>query len=193
MDFDKSKRVALNKKDRSEKGNIDEPIEYLVYFINSLKNYYTTSSCAGRIIVLELKESESKKDAKFLFRSHEAIDFNEIKQALNNMKTKNSIWLMQEPVIIHVCSRTFKDAEKFLKLASPLGFKRSGIISSEKRIIIEIVATERIETIISKNGKMLPDDNYLKILVDESNRKLEKTRKKAKILYNQLKNKNIFK
>jgi tRNA wybutosine-synthesizing protein 3 len=74
-------------------------------------------------------------------------------------------------------------AKKLLKIARDSGIKRAGIININKRIIIEIIGTESMETIITKNSKMLVDDTYLRILIEEANKKLEKNRKKINKLY----------
>lgn len=50
--FSAQKKVAFSGQDLSRKGSVDEPIVELVDFINSLDNYFTTSSCSGRIVVL---------------------------------------------------------------------------------------------------------------------------------------------
>ena len=59
MDFENNKRTFLAKTDKSKKGGIDEKILPLVSKINLSKDYYTTSSCAGRIILV--KTAEKKK------------------------------------------------------------------------------------------------------------------------------------
>jgi tRNA(Phe) wybutosine-synthesizing methylase Tyw3 len=51
---------------------------------------------------------------------------------------------------------------------------------------MELISTEKIETIVSKNGKLLVDEDYFKVLVKEGNEKLEKTWKKIDRLYNKL-------
>ena len=51
---------------------------------------------------------------------------------------------------------------------------------------MELISTEKIETIISKNGKLLIGENYFKILIKEGNKKLEKTWEKINKLYNEL-------
>ena len=45
------KRVLQDKVDISKKGSVDAPIVHLVQYINDHDNYYTTSSCSGRILV----------------------------------------------------------------------------------------------------------------------------------------------
>ena len=45
------RRVLEEKEDASRKGSIDAPISELVEYINKQEDYYTTSSCSGRIIL----------------------------------------------------------------------------------------------------------------------------------------------
>ena len=49
--FEKQKVACLSQVDLSKKGSIDDQIMELVQFINSKENYFTTSSCSGRISV----------------------------------------------------------------------------------------------------------------------------------------------
>lgn len=44
-------RVLKEKDDSSRKGSIDSHIIELVKYINVHSNYYTTSSCSGRILI----------------------------------------------------------------------------------------------------------------------------------------------
>lgn len=185
MPFDNEKKNCLNKKDKSKKKAIDKDIKPLIDLINSLKDYYTTSSCSGRILLIE-KKSDKKQDARFAFAEHKTANFKEIKESLKKLP-KNDLWLKQESIIMHICCRNLEAAEKLLKIVRDLGIKRAGIININKRIIIEIIGTEAMETIIARDGKRLVNDDYLKILVKETNSKLERNKKKIGELYGKLK------
>ena len=50
FNFDSTKKDILNKKDKSNIGFIDGKISKLCNLINSKEDYFTTSSCSGRII-----------------------------------------------------------------------------------------------------------------------------------------------
>jgi tRNA wybutosine-synthesizing protein 3 len=199
MLFDKQKKDCLARIDKSQKKTIDKDIKPLIDLINSLKDYYTTSSCSGRILLIEKKTDKllnsknskdlgkskifpSKKDIRFAFAEHKTADFKAIKKNLEKLSA-NDIWLKQESIIMHVCCRNLEAAKKLLKIVRDLGIKRAGLITVNKRIIIEIIGTEAMETIIARKGKMLIDDDYLKILVKESNKKLERNEIKIKELY----------
>ena len=51
--FSSEKARVLSKVDLSRKGSVDEPVAELVGYINSLDQFYTTSSCSGRAAVLQ--------------------------------------------------------------------------------------------------------------------------------------------
>ena len=51
--FDKQKSLSLSKLDISRKGLFDDHILDLILYINKLENYFTTSSCSGRIILFD--------------------------------------------------------------------------------------------------------------------------------------------
>ncbi len=53
MAFEKEKNDFLNKIDKSKKKKIGKKISKLVDYINSLNNHYTSSSCSGRILLIE--------------------------------------------------------------------------------------------------------------------------------------------
>ncbi len=50
--FSKRKNDVLSKLDKSSKNGWDRRIRDLCEKINALKNYYTTSSCAGRVVLM---------------------------------------------------------------------------------------------------------------------------------------------
>ncbi len=181
--FASEKKDILSKADMSRKGMVDEEIKDIVDIINSKDNYCTTSSCAGRITLLERK-STKKIDAKWLIASHQPVTFKQVKDKLNS---EHDAWLMQESCILHVFCRTVETAERFLLACRRSGFKRSGIISLSNKIMIEVMGNEKVETIVLKNGKVLIDDEYLKLLVDVCNTKMRKNRENMGKLYDELK------
>jgi len=152
MNFNKEKKDFLTKKDKSRKGSIDNKIKKLVDKINSLDGFFTTSSCAGRILLLAIPESNKKNEVQYLFNSHNKIKFNQIKKIINKKLPKNDVWLRVDGAILHVASSNIDSAKRFLNTARDIGFRRSGIISIGKsKIIMELISTEKIETIVSKN------------------------------------------
>lgn len=184
--FDRQKKITLNKKDRSKKGHIDKEIESLLNIINSLKDYYTTSSCAGRIVLLRQPFSGRKKDAEWLYVTHSMARQADVIKCLDK-PPKESVWLRQEPFIIHICARTVENADDLMDILRTAGLKHSGILSTRKRIIIEAIGLEHMDTPVSVNNELLVDDTYLRFLITEANKKLKKNKERIRLFYSKIK------
>jgi len=173
MTFDNEKQTFLAKQDKSVKGSIDNHIKQLCDLINSKDDFYTTSSCSGRIVMIKLAQSGKKNEAEWLFVSHDEAGVYNLKNELSN-PPEEPVWFRFEPFILHVAAKGIDDAKHLLEIVQSLGIKRSGIISLGNKIVIEIIGTERIDTIISKDAKLLVSDDYLSLLVDNANQKMRK-------------------
>jgi len=172
MDFEEKKKKQLGKIDKSNIGSWDKKILDLCKKLNKSKNYYTTSSCAGRVVLL--KSSDKKIEDAFLFRSHKKVSFGELKKALNEIaeKYKGQVNFQQTSCILHVACRKLDDAQRLVDKAKFSGWKRSGIMSTGKRFVTELHSTELIDFPIMDEGKVLVDDKFLKLVVKEANDKL---------------------
>ncbi|RLE38802.1 hypothetical protein DRJ17_02945 [Candidatus Woesearchaeota archaeon] len=181
--FDEEKRVFLAKKDKSKKGSIDSGILNLVSLINSQQDYYSTSSCSGRIVLIEREEAKEKDKAKWLFSSHDPVNKSLFLKKLYEINLpEKTVWLRQEPLILHIRCRTLQSAFNLLNDVRKLGLKRSGVIAANKRVTIEIIGTERMDVPIAENRKFLIDENYLLYLIEKANAKLLLTKEKIKML-----------
>ncbi|MBI2650719.1 hypothetical protein HYX04_05425, partial [Candidatus Woesearchaeota archaeon] len=183
--FAKEKSDFLGKRDKSKKGRIDKDVAGIVNTINSKKDYYTTSSCAGRIVLLEMK-SKRKDECSWIFAKHGEVNSSEIENSLKryntknkkNKKIKNQIWFRQQPVILHVACRNLDAAKKLLDAARKI-FKHSGIISvSDRKIVVEIIGNERIEAIIADKDFAM-DENSIKKLIKYANENFEENKRKS--------------
>lgn len=168
--FLRRKNQQLDKGDRSLKQSWDKHILSLCELINKKNDYYTTSSCSGRVLILI--DSKEKRDDLFLFVSHELVSFDELKMELAKINDKRLIYFKYEPCILHVAARSLEGAQKIHDLAKKAGWKRCGIIASDKRFMVELNATDKIEFPIINNGKILVSDDFLNLIVEESNKKL---------------------
>jgi len=172
------KQLEQAKKD----GKADEDAYPLLDLINSKENMYTTSSCAGRICLLETTRQGSKKDARLLERWHREITIEDLKNALEK-HAKTVAYLQSECPILHVVTNEEKTAEKLVKTGLELGFKRSGIKNlKEGRILVEICSSEFMETPLAEDGKLRVNGDYLKFIVDIANIKFRRGREKLKKL-----------
>jgi tRNA wybutosine-synthesizing protein 3 len=205
--FDQRKNDVLKKIDKSSKQSWDKKIVSLCNKINKSENYYTTSSCSGRVVLMI--DQDKKADGLFLKIYHDKINFKNLKKDLENLQDKcfsprrcetsrmcetpntlkgtrhfskkmftESIKFKLEPPIIHVICKKLESASELVEFANHVGFRRSGINAISKNILVELNSTERLEFPIIRDGKILVDDEFLKIICDKSNFLLEKVWKK---------------
>jgi len=188
--FSKEKSDFLKKKDKSKKGYVDRDIQKIVDVVNSKNDYYTTSSCSGRIVLLEMK-SRKKDECNWIFSKHDKINLNEIKNALTNYYNKNNsikksnqnkkinqIWFKQQPLILHVASRNLEAANKLLEVSRKI-FRRAGIIGiTSRKVMIEIIGDERLETIIADKN-FVANESYIEELVKYANENFEENKRKS--------------
>ena len=182
--FEQSKKDILNREDKSSIGKVDERIRDLCEEINKTENYYTTSSCSGRIILMI--DQNKKEEGLFIKIWHEEITFEELKEELEKIKGRKriNVKFKVEPCIIHIACRDIESAKKLLEIGRDAGWKKNSIIGidkNNKRFIVELCGTERLEFPIY-DGKILVDDNFLEIIVTKSEEKMKKSWEKIKNL-----------
>lgn len=172
--------------DKSKKGSVDEDIVGLLKKINKLKNFYTTSSCSGRIQVLSSVEGGKKHTCQYHYTTHGLVKVGDSKKVysalidgLASRGTNNKMItiLRQSGPILHICCASIDDAIGLIKIARDSGFKHSGIQSIKNKIAVELKSAIEMDAIIAKSSKILVDEKYFKNLIAYSNTKQEKSKK----------------
>jgi tRNA wybutosine-synthesizing protein 3 len=170
--FLQRKTAVLSKIDKSSAGKWDKKIKSLCDKVNSKSDFYTTSSCSGRIVLII--DKEKKLPNLFLKVWHEEISLKELKKSLNQINKKDLIKFKFEPPILHVVCKNLESAVRLLENAKTVGFKHSGINTLGKNILLELNGSERLEFPIFDKRKILVSDDFLKIIVQQANEKLKK-------------------
>ncbi|NJE42885.1 hypothetical protein [Thermococcus sp. GR6] len=181
--FDEQKaRAMAGLRKALEEGKVDEDIIPLLEKINSLENYFTTSSCSGRISVMEMPEFGDKVNAAWLGKWHREVTLEEVLDAIGR-HSKGQLWFLVRSPILHVAARTMEDAVKLLNLAIGLGFKYSNIKSvSHKKLLVEIRSTERMDVPLGENGELWVSDEYIARIVEMGNAQVRRFKGKLKRL-----------
>ncbi|VVB74626.1 tRNA(Phe) 7-((3-amino-3-carboxypropyl)-4-demethyl wyosine(37)-N(4))-methyltransferase [Candidatus Tiddalikarchaeum anstoanum] len=143
---------------------------------NKLTDYYTTSSCSGRILLLRVNEKGEKMPEAFYYKTHDKTTTKEILKLVDNYDEKYDLWFKVEPFILHIGCRDIEGARTLLQFCKDLGIKRAGINAFSKRIIVEVIGTQYLDTPIVKAGEKLVSDDYISILVKTANVKLAKNK-----------------
>jgi tRNA wybutosine-synthesizing protein 3 len=171
--FLRRKKDVLSRLDKSSKGVWDKQIEKLCRRINSSQDYYTTSSCSGRAILM--LDEEKKQAGLFIQVWHDTISFEKLKKILKSALIKQEkIKFKMDPCILHVACRDLQSAQKLFDKAKLVGWKQSGIISVKNNVMLELGNTGKLEFPIVRGGNVLVDDAFLKIVIEETNKRIEK-------------------
>ncbi|MFH1224449.1 MAG: hypothetical protein V1676_01470 [Candidatus Diapherotrites archaeon] len=159
---------------------IDARMRPLCKFIAGTENFFTSSGCAGRILLLGLPKGENKLEAYFHRRWHRAAKSAEVWGALRE-KTKGEVWLRQEPFIVHLGCANLEHSGKILGAMKKAGVKRGGIIVSKPgKFITELQGTDGMSLPLKKGKKILVGRGYVDYLVREANRKLARNYERLK-------------
>jgi tRNA wybutosine-synthesizing protein 3 len=143
--------------DKSPKGSIDEPILDLVNYLNSLKEYVTTSSCSGRVAIY----AGNEESGRWLFVTHEVSEIDGlnlhgwIERTLQPVyttdtadalqHTKSLVYFKFEPFIVHAEASTLDAASALHKLALAAGYRNSGLTVSKNRFMVAIRSSPKLD------------------------------------------------
>lgn len=188
--FQRKKQEALTKlATAKQQHKVDREIIPLLDHINKNPHYFTTSSCAGRIALIQLPDIGDKEHAKFLNKWHHPITPQLLQKHLEK-KSQGQLWLLTQPPIFHIAAQTLTYAEHLLKIGINSGFKNSALKTLTPPLLVEILSTERIDSLLGHNDTIYCTSNYLNQLIDIANHILKKSQHKLQQLqiniYNQL-------
>ncbi len=178
MKFEDYKDGALlSIEDAAHEKTVDEKIVFLLEKINALSDYYTTSSCYGRIVVAESSVDNKKREYQFLGKWHREVTFHDVDAAVNKYK-RNILFFRLDPVILHVGCRSLDCASRLLKICQRTGLKRSGMYQVKPRIIVEIMGVDALSVPLGMDGRVMVGRKYLDFLISIANEKFRNNEKK---------------
>ncbi len=173
------RKDALKKyEEHKSKGLVDEDIIPLLEKINSLECCYTTSSCSGRIAIMQIPEIGDKKNAVFLGKWHREVDLQKILVAVRKYE-RGYLFLLLQSAILHVVCESFKTSERMIKIALDSGFKYTSIKSVKNgKVLIEILSTENLHIPLGYDGKIIVKEEELEFFVRIANMMLKRIKLK---------------
>ncbi|XP_040326595.1 tRNA wybutosine-synthesizing protein 3 homolog isoform X1 [Herpailurus yagouaroundi] len=185
-EFKRWKAQGLSKADLSRKGSVDEDVVELVQLLNGREQYFTTSSCAGRIILLDgnINGFEvQKQNCCWLLVTHKPCVKDDVIVALK--KANGDAILKFEPLILHVQCRQLQDAQILHSVAIDSGFRNSGItVGKRGKTMLAIRSTHGLEVPLSHKGKLMVTEEYIDFLLKVANQKMEENKKRIERFYN---------
>ncbi len=155
-----------------QKKQVDERVLGILDKINSKPKLVTSSSCSGRITLLEI--TEKKGDAHFYKKWHREVTFGEVWEALSTYSGKRKLWFRCEPFIIHIFSEDLESAKELLRLSRKAGFKRGGIWGFRNNWpFLELMGTSEFSLPVFDN-ELLVSKSHLEYIVKTANLTLRK-------------------
>ncbi|XP_041512754.1 tRNA wybutosine-synthesizing protein 3 homolog [Microtus oregoni] len=185
-EFSRWKAQSLSKADLSRKGSVDEDAVAVVELLNSREEFFTTSSCAGRILLLDGSPNGSgvqKKHCCWLLVTHKPCVKEDVMAALQG--ATSSAVLKFEPFILHVQCRTLQDAQTLHSVAIDSGFRNSGItVGKRGKTMLAVRSTHGLEVPLSHKGKLMVTEEYIEFLLTIANQKMEENKRRIERFYN---------
>uniref|UniRef100_A0A0E0LL90 tRNA wybutosine-synthesizing protein 2/3/4 n=1 Tax=Oryza punctata TaxID=4537 RepID=A0A0E0LL90_ORYPU len=203
MEFDRRKAAAMAAlaspaPDKSPKGGVDAPIAPLLDVLNSHPDLFTTSSCSGRVSVLaqpppppqqqaELGGAKTKKKARgggWVYISHDPADPEALVEVLFGGKEGggpgggDELVFRFEPMIVAVECRDAAAAAALVAAAVGAGFRESGITSLQKRVMVALRCSIRMEVPLGQTKELVVSPDYIRYLVRIANSKMEANKKR---------------
>ena len=170
-----SKKEHLKKFEKAiAEGKADKKMIPFCKKIMQNKNYYTTSSCSGRIGLFDLDKDEKKREKVFHKKWHTKPTLEQVWKALQE-KNKYNLWFKQEPLVLVIGTNSLENAKKILQACNRAGIKRANIMHFEEgKILVEIMGTHYMSFLAKEKNKILIDKKLLKKQLEYANKKLEK-------------------
>uniref|UniRef100_A0A1B6DQL1 tRNA wybutosine-synthesizing protein 3 homolog n=2 Tax=Clastoptera arizonana TaxID=38151 RepID=A0A1B6DQL1_9HEMI len=188
--FINSKKQILEKADLSRKGSIDEPIKSLVSYINSLDDFVTTSSCSGRLVIINSEKGDAsiKNGCNWQFISHEKVTQSDILPVIMNQKL-NLVFVF-EPFILHIQCNGEYAAKKMQDCAFAAGFRNSGVmLGAHEKFTVAVRGNQRMEVPLSDDSNLYISEEYLRFLVLQCNEKFQLNEKRTQQFFTEVKDK----
>jgi len=164
-----------------KEGKVDEDIIRILELINRREDSFTSSSCSGRIGLMEIPELGDKRGAVFHGKWHRTVSPDEFKTALREYD-RHLLYLLVQPPILHIYCRTMEEAKNMIKIGRQCGFKDSAFRSIEAPFLVALITTEHLNVPLAENGTLFPDDEHVDFLVERANTALLRARGKMKRL-----------
>ena len=170
------KSTVLLKDDKSFKGSIDHPVREMVEQLNKSEDFLTTSSCSGRIMLInETCKDKRKNNSEFLFVSHDFVTAEELHSMEQRLVgASGNVFLKLEPLIVHVQCRSLERATWLLHLMKTRDqLKHSCIVSaSNDKFIVSIKGLVKLEIPLIYDDVRIVDHSQLRMFVDIANERM---------------------
>jgi len=170
-----------------EIGYLDRDLIPILVVLNRDRNIYTTSSCSGRIVVVDGSVPWTRGDTSVVFKSHIPTTTSDL-VFVYERPPRRAYWLIVTGPIIHFSTTSFRIAVEVLKRARSVGFKHSGImhVSPSRGVFTELVTGVYMTQLLRLRGEYIVAPEYLKSILLVFNKALIEGKLRLQRLYEEL-------
>ena len=178
--------LSADSGDFSRAGHVDERARPIVGLVNRHPSFFTTSSCAGRVSLFADPTTATRaagmKGGEWVYVNHDPADPHAIAAAVRRKLGEDedggegtdpecTLVLRFEPFILSVEASTLEEGARLVAAARDAGYRESGITASDKRFILAVRCSIRMEVPVVSRGERLVTDDALMRLVAIANDK----------------------
>ncbi len=125
---------------------------------NSVDGIFTSSSCSGRVMIVEAEKLYDKRGGfrkVFVWHTIPGMDvfLARLRECVSELE---NVWVLVREPIIHFNTLDLETALKILRIARDAGLKHSGIMSvSRNRVVVEVLADDRLDIPVKLWGEIV--------------------------------------
>ncbi len=164
-------------------GYLDPGVEKYLEVFNKPTLLATTSSCTGRITIVEGLWHWEREEARILYKTHDPVNVDVVFKHLSRKFLKN-VWLKVTGPILHFRTPSLRCASKLLQYARTSGFKHSGLISLNPTggHTVEVMSGVQLMIPLMREGVVVVSEKSLESIVVMANEALEEGRRRLEKL-----------
>jgi tRNA wybutosine-synthesizing protein 3 len=168
-------------------GYLDPGAERYLEVFNKPTLLVTTSSCTGRITVVEGLWHWERGESRILYKTHDPLDVDAITKHSTRAFSEN-IWLKVTGPILHFRTPSLRCASKLLQYARASGFKHSGLLSLNpvEGHTVEVMSGVQLMVPLRREGVSLVDRSYLKNIASTASEALMEGRRRLEMFRSKL-------
>jgi len=184
--FEHRKAYMLQKlSDALDKNEVDRDIIVHLGLLNRLSFCFTTSSCSGRIALIDAPLIGPKYESKKVHRWHDIVKPEDVWNKITEYTPSHILWLKFDSFIISFSVCSIRWAMFFIKLARYMNLKDSGIRSINPKagyINMDFMSTEKISVPVKTSTSILLDKDSMVHIIKIANFLMRKNKIKLQML-----------
>ena len=188
MSFPDKEETLKKLSDLIREGKVDQGVLNILDLVNSHPDLYTTSSCEGRVQLIQMEKIGDKRDSNVLGKWHQGTDIQGLTEALKTWNGDGYLYLLTQSPIFHVRCRDLGSAVKLQQIGFDSGFKYSTVRSvrlykgEPNTITVELLTSYRLDIPLAHEGLLYPTREYLDFLLERCNSVLGMCKEKLRLL-----------